>query len=246
MKTSIYSRHRFHPDIIQRAIWMYFRFNLSFRDVEELMIERGIDVSYETIRRWVEKFGSQYAKRIKSRSENPSPVWHLDEVYTKINSKMVYLWRAVDDEGTVLDIVVQQRRNTKAAKRLLRKLLKKPGHQAYSYSYGQACFLRSGSQGFRPKTSTRCRREKKQSRRMLPRSDTKARTKSTEVQIYEECSKATFSPRSNLQSLQSSTPSHLKKYPSKIQSSSANRMERCDRFSMRIKSQFGKNSGSVS
>ena len=127
MKTSIYARHRFHPDIIRRAIWMYFRFNLSFRDVEELMIERGIDVSYETIRRWVDKFGSTYAKRIKSRSEPPSPVWHLDEVYTKINGKMIYLWRAVDDEGTVLDVVVQHRRNTKAATRLRRKLLKNQG-----------------------------------------------------------------------------------------------------------------------
>ena len=106
MKTSIYSRHRFHPDIIRRAIWMYFRFNLSFRDVEELMIERGVDVSYETIRRWIDKFGSTYAKRMKSRSESPSPVWHLDEVHTKINGKMIYLWRAVDDEGTVLDVVV--------------------------------------------------------------------------------------------------------------------------------------------
>ena len=124
MKTSIYTRHRFHPDVIRRAVWMYFRFSLSFRDVEELMIDRGINVSYETIRRWVEKFGSTYAKRIKSRSEPPSPVWHLDEVYTKINGKMVYLWRAVDDEGTVLDIVVQRKRNTKAAMRLLRKLLK--------------------------------------------------------------------------------------------------------------------------
>ena len=124
MKTSIYSRHRFHPNIIRRAIWMYFRFNLSFRDVEELMIERGVDVSYETIRRWVDKFGSQYAKLIKSRCDPPSPVWHLDEVYTKINGKMVYLWRAVDDEGTVLDVVVQRRRNTKAATRLLRKLLR--------------------------------------------------------------------------------------------------------------------------
>ena len=91
------------------------------------MIERGVDVSYETIRRWVDKFGSTYAKRIKSRPENPSPVWHLDEVYTKINGKVVYLRRAVDDEGTVLDVVVQHRRNTKAATRLLRKLLKNQG-----------------------------------------------------------------------------------------------------------------------
>ena len=127
MKTSIYIRHRFLPDIVRRVVWVYFRFNLSFRDVEELLIERGIDVSYETIRRWVDKFGSTYAKRIKSRSESPSSVWHLDEVYTKINGKMVYLWRAVDDEGTVLDVVVQRRRNTKAATRLLRKLLRNQG-----------------------------------------------------------------------------------------------------------------------
>ena len=127
MKTSMYARHRFHPDIIKRAVWFYFRFNLSFRDVEELMIERGVDVSYETIRRWVDKFGSTYAKRIRSRSAGPSPVWHLDEVYTKINGRMVYLWRAVDDEGMLLDVVVQRRRNTKAATRLLRKLLRNQG-----------------------------------------------------------------------------------------------------------------------
>lgn len=88
------------------------------------MTERGVELSYETIRRWVDKFGLTYAKRIKSRAESPSPVWHLDEVYTKINGKMVYLWRAVDDEGTVLDVVVQRRRNTNAATRLLRNLLR--------------------------------------------------------------------------------------------------------------------------
>ena len=127
MKTSIYTRHRFLPDIIRRAIWMYFRFNLSFRDVEELMLERGVDVTYETIRRWVDKFGSTFAKRIRLRAEPPSPVWHLDEVYTKIDGEIVDLWRAVDNEGTVLDVVVQRRRDTKAALRLLRKLLKNQG-----------------------------------------------------------------------------------------------------------------------
>jgi putative transposase len=125
MKVSIYHRCRFHSGIISRAVWLYYRFNLSFRDVEEPMAERGVDVSYETIRQWVEKFGGTYSGRIKSRAEKPSPVWHLDGVYTKINGKMVYLWRAVDDEGTVLGVVVKRRRNTKAAKRLLWKLLKK-------------------------------------------------------------------------------------------------------------------------
>ena len=127
MKVSIYHRRRFHSDVIKRVIWLYFRFNLSLREIEELMAERGVDVSYETIRRWIDTFGTVFAKRIKSRSSNPSPRWHLDEVYTKINGKMVYLWRAVDDEGTVLDIVVQSRRDKKAAKRLLRKLLKNSG-----------------------------------------------------------------------------------------------------------------------
>ena len=127
MKVSIYHRRRFHSDVIKRAIWLYFRFNLSLREIEELMAERGVDVSYETIRRWIDRFGSVFAKRIKPRSKSPSPRWHLDEVYTKINGKMVYLWRAVDDEGTVLDIVVQSRRNKKAAMRLLRKLLKNNG-----------------------------------------------------------------------------------------------------------------------
>ena len=127
MKTSIYSRHRFHRDLIGRAVWLYFRFNLSFRDVEELMIERCVDVSYETIRRRVDKFGATYAKRVKSRSEPPLPIWHLDEVYTRIIGKMVYLWRTVDDEGAVLDVVVQRRQNTKAATKLLRKLLRNQG-----------------------------------------------------------------------------------------------------------------------
>jgi len=127
MKTSIYSRHRFHPDIIRKTIWLYFRFNLSFRDVEDMMAERGVDVSYETIRRWVDKFGLTYAKRIKRRADKPSTVWHLDEVYVKIDGKLVYLWRAVDDEGTVLDVVVQTRRHRKAALRLIRKLLKNQG-----------------------------------------------------------------------------------------------------------------------
>jgi len=129
MKVSIYHRRRFHSDVIKRVIWLYFRFNLSLRDIEELMAERGVDVSYETIRRWVDSFGPVFAKRIKYRSQCPSSRWHLDEVYTKINGQMVYLWRAVDDEGTVLDIVVQSRRNKKAAMRLLRKLLKNSGIQ---------------------------------------------------------------------------------------------------------------------
>ncbi|MDB2439272.1 IS6 family transposase [Hellea sp.] len=119
----MYPRHCFHPVIIRRVVWMYFRFNLSFHDNEDVMAKCGIDVSYETIIRWINKLGLQYTKRIKRTIDKPSTDWHLDEVYTKISGKMVYLWRAVDDEGTMLDIVVQSRRNTKAALGLLRKVL---------------------------------------------------------------------------------------------------------------------------
>ena len=122
-----YKRHRFPAEIIQHAVWLYFRFTLSFRDVEDLLAERGLDISYESIRYWVLKFGKQYARRIDQRRPRPNCRWHLDEVFIKINGKRMYLWRAVDDEGEVLDVLVQSRRNKKAALKLIRKLLKKRG-----------------------------------------------------------------------------------------------------------------------
>ena len=124
-----YKRHRFPAEIIQHAVWLYFRFTLSFRDVEDLLAERGLDISYESIRYWVLKFGKQYARRIDQRRPRPNCRWHLDEVFVTINGKRMYLWRAVDDEGEVLDVLVQSRRNKKAALKLIRKLLKKHGFQ---------------------------------------------------------------------------------------------------------------------
>ena len=120
-------RHRFPPDIIQYAVWLYFRFPLSYRDVEDLLSERGIDVSYETVRRWALKFGQSYAYRLRRFRSRSDTRWHLDEVFVSINGKRMYLWRAVDCEGEVLDILVQSRRNKKAAVKLIRKLLKKQG-----------------------------------------------------------------------------------------------------------------------
>jgi transposase-like protein len=120
-----YSGYRFPPEIIQRAIWLYFRFTLSFRDVEDLLAERGIIVSYETVRRWANHFGPRVAADLRKRRPKPHATWHLDEVYLKINGRMVYLWRAVDAEGEVLDVLIQSRRNRKAALKLMRKLLKK-------------------------------------------------------------------------------------------------------------------------
>src|ERR1700686_4043680 len=120
-----YSGYRFPPEIIQHAIWLYIRFTLSFRDVEDLLVERGIMVSYETVRRWVNHFGPMVAADLRKRRPKPHTTWHLDEVYLKIDGRMVYLWRAVDAEGEVLDVLVQTRRNKRAALKLMRKLLKK-------------------------------------------------------------------------------------------------------------------------
>ncbi|WP_426029301.1 IS6 family transposase, partial [Brevundimonas sp. TWP2-3-4b2] len=123
MKSISFRRHRFPADVIRHAVWLYFRFSLSFRDVEELLAQRGIDVSYETIRCWTIKFGPLIARRLRRCRPAPSPRWHLDEMVCWIGGRRMYLWRAVDDEGEVLDLVVQRRRDTEAALRLLRRLL---------------------------------------------------------------------------------------------------------------------------
>ena len=122
-----YSGYRFSPEIIQQAIWRYFRFALSFRDVEDLLAERGIIVSYETVRRWVNHFGPKIAADLRKGRPRPHTTWHLDEVYLKIDGRLVYLWRAVDAEGEVLDVLVQTKRNKHAALKVMRKLLRKYG-----------------------------------------------------------------------------------------------------------------------
>src|SRR5271169_497647 len=120
-----YVGYRFPPEIIRQAIWLYLRFALSLRDVEDLLAERGIAVSYETIRRWENHFGPTIAAELRKRRPKPHSTWHLDELYLKIERRMVYLWRAVDAEGEVLDVLVQSKRNKHAALKLMRKLLKK-------------------------------------------------------------------------------------------------------------------------
>ncbi|MBA2660634.1 MAG: IS6 family transposase [Nitrosospira sp.] len=120
----LYHRRRFPSEIISHCVWLYFRFALSYRDVEEMMASRGVILTYETVRDWAQKFGGIYAKRLRSRESRPGDHWHLDEVYLSINGKHQYLWRAVDQDGEVLDILVQPRRNKKAAKKFFWKLLK--------------------------------------------------------------------------------------------------------------------------
>jgi putative transposase len=125
MRKISYAGYRFPPEVIHQAIWLYLRFTLSFRDIEDLLAERGIAVSYETVRRWVNHFGPMVAAHLRKRRPKPHATWHLDEVYLKIDGRMVYLWRAVDAEGEVLDVLVQSKRNKHAALKLMRKLLKK-------------------------------------------------------------------------------------------------------------------------
>jgi putative transposase len=119
-----YKGYRFPAEIISHAVWLYYRFSLSYRDVEELIAARGIVLTYETIRQWCQKFGQQYAKGLRRRRAQWGDKWHLDEVFLKITGKQHYLWRAVDQHGNVLDILVQSRRNKQAAKKFFRKLLK--------------------------------------------------------------------------------------------------------------------------
>ncbi|AXE76311.1 IS6 family transposase [Streptomyces atratus] len=120
-----YKGHRYPVEIIAHCVWLYHRFPLSFREVEELMLQRGAVVSHETVRRWCAKFGQAYADGLRRRRPRPGDKWHLDEVFVKINGVRQYLWRAVDKDGNVLDILIQSRRNAKAAKRFLAKLMKK-------------------------------------------------------------------------------------------------------------------------
>jgi putative transposase len=119
-----YKNHRFPVEIISHGVWLYFRFCLSYRDVEELLFVRGIIVSYEAIRKWCRKFGQQYANQLRRQRPRPGDKWHMDEVFLAIQGQRHYLWRAVDQNGNVLDILVQRRRDKRAAKKFFRKLLK--------------------------------------------------------------------------------------------------------------------------
>ena len=125
--TISFARHQFPPAIIRHAVWLYVRFTLSYRDVEDLLAERGLDVPYETVRRWVLKFGPLFARQLRSRRPRPKSRWHLDEMALMIAGTQFWLWGAVDDEGEVLDLLVQRRRDKAAAVKMMRKLLKKHG-----------------------------------------------------------------------------------------------------------------------
>jgi len=131
MNTSIssYKRHRFPSEIIQYAVWLYYRFNVSHRDIEDLLAERGVEVSYESIRLWCNKFGPQYARQLKRRHRGYGDTLYIDEVFVKIHGQQKYLWRAVDQDGEVVDVFLQARRDGKAAKHFFKRLIKKHGSE---------------------------------------------------------------------------------------------------------------------
>ena len=118
-----YPGYRFPAEVIRHAVWLYHLFSLSLRDIELILSERGITVTHESIRRWVLKFVTEFAGKLRKRRPKPGDTWHLDEVFLKINGELHYLWRAVDQDGVVLDILVQPRRNASAAKRFFKRLL---------------------------------------------------------------------------------------------------------------------------
>ncbi len=122
-RPNLYRGHRFPREVIAHAVRLYLRFALSFRDVEELLAERGVVVSYETVRRWVAKFGAQYAEELRRREVRAGRTWHLDEMATRIGGRLHWLWRAVDEHGQTLDVLLQARRDTAAARRFFRRLL---------------------------------------------------------------------------------------------------------------------------
>jgi putative transposase len=142
MKCISYARHRFPPDVIRHAVWLYLRFTLSYRDVEDLLAERGLEVSNESIRRWVLKFGSAIARNLRSIRPRPHDHWHLDEMVVSIGGQRMYMWRAVDGEGEVLDVLIQRSRDKAAALKLLRKLLKKQGVRRQSFWDGRRLKIR--------------------------------------------------------------------------------------------------------
>ena len=211
MKKISYSGYRFPPEIIQQAIWLYLRFTLSFRDVEDLLAERGIMVSYETVRRWVNHFGPMIAADLRKRRPKPHTTWHLDEVYLKIDGRMVYLWRAVDAEGEVLDVLVQTRRNKRAALKLMRKLLKKYGFVPDKLVTDDLRSYDAAARDLGIANRHRARSMAQQSSREFASTDPTTRTQDARFQERRVSAKISLNPRSDLQHLQRPTPSHLSK-----------------------------------
>ena len=196
-----YRGYRFPPEIISHAVWLYHRFGVSFRDVEDLLAQRGLTVSYEAIRLWCITFGAAYARRLKRRQGRLGDTWHLDEVFVTIQGRRHYLWRAVDQDGDVIDILVQSHRDCRAATRFFRKLLKGQERQPVRLVHRQAAQL----QGCAP-SGHAVRRPSHGPIREQPRrgfASTDATVRATDAPVQNRCARAAVSlgPRTRAESL---------------------------------------------
>jgi transposase-like protein len=181
--TISFARHKFPPTIIRHAVWLYVRFTLSYCDVEDLLAERGLDVSCETVRRGVLKFGPLFARELRRRRPRPTSRWHLDEMALMIAGTQFWLWRAVDDEGEVLDLLVQRRRDKAAAVKLIRKLLKKRGFAPDVLVTDKAALLWPGQGGVKFAGSSRAGLAQEQSGREFVSTNTAAGAQDAALQI---------------------------------------------------------------
>ena len=224
-----YRRHRFPPVIIQHAVWLYLRFTLSYRDVEELLAERGLDISYETVRCWVLKFGPVIARRLRRCRPRPSNRWHLDGMVVRIAGEPMYLWRAVDHEGEVLDMLVQRRRDTRAALRLMRKLLKKQGFAPQVAGHRQAALLRLRVPASATDLPARAEAAEEQSSRKLAPGGATARAQNAAVQVGSLRPAISEHARRHPQHLQPPTPSRLPLDATDIPRRGGKPMARCRR-----------------
>ena len=199
---------RFPRAVIGYAVWAYHRFALSLRDVEDMLAARGVSVSYETVRDWVARFGGQFAALIRRERSGPADKWHLDEVLISIKGKKYWLWRAVDANGDVLDILIQSRRNTSAAKRFFRKLFRRWGQPRVGH--GQARFLRCGQNRDRPRDRTSPAQGVEQSGRSLTPAHPSTREDHGALQVPGSGTTVPLSPGSDRHLVPPETPSPLR------------------------------------
>jgi len=220
-----FKRHRFPPDVIRHAIWLYFRFTLSFRDVEEMLAERGIDLSYETVRCWAIKFGPQIAMNLRRKRPAPSSRWHLDEMLSTIGGEPVWIWRAVDDESEVLDPVVQKRRDTAVALKLLKRLLRNQPVEPEDDCDRWPQILQIGAEGTRaPRTSPTRPLAREQSSRERAPPDSTARTQDATLQIASFGPEVPHRPRGALQHILRTASSRQSILSSPLSSQSCRRL----------------------
>ena len=191
---SRYTGYRFPSEIISYAIWAYHRFCLSFRDVEDLLAERGIIVSYETIRRWCQKFGPDYVRKLKRREGRLGDHWYLDEVFIRINGQQQYLWCAVDQDGDVIDILVQRHRDQCAAERFFRRLLRRQGAETTADHYRQTEKLLCCRTNHLRKRNSQCGAIRQQSSRSFPSADSPTRTANASIQICQAGATVSLTP----------------------------------------------------